>query len=41
MSVIELIGVSKEYESGSETVVALSDVNFSAERGKMVTIVGP
>ena len=41
MSVIELIGVSKEYESGSETVVALSDVDFSAERGKMVTIVGP
>lgn len=41
MSVIELIGVSKEYESGSETVMALSDVDFSAERGKMVTIVGP
>ncbi|MCQ4334965.1 ABC transporter ATP-binding protein [Natronomonas sp. F2-12] len=41
MSVIELIGVRKEYESGSETVVALSDVDFSAERGRMVTIVGP
>jgi putative ABC transport system ATP-binding protein len=41
MSVIELISVRKEYESGSETVVALSDVDFSAERGEMVTIVGP
>ncbi|GAA0525902.1 putative ABC transport system ATP-binding protein [Halorubrum aquaticum] len=41
MSVVELRGVGKRYESGAEIIDALKRVDFSAERGEMVTITGP
>ncbi|OYR59927.1 ABC transporter ATP-binding protein [Halorubrum ezzemoulense] len=41
MSVVELRGVSKRYKSGTEIIDALKGVDFSAERGEMVTITGP
>jgi putative ABC transport system ATP-binding protein len=41
MSVIELEGVVKRYESGTGTIEALEDVDFAAERGEMVTVIGP
>lgn len=41
MSIIELEGVDKRYETGAETVEALKGVDFSAARGEMVTVVGP
>lgn len=41
MSIIELEGVVKRYETGAETVEALKGVDFSAARGEMVTVVGP
>lgn len=41
MSVIELDGVVKRYESGAETIEALKGVDFHAERGEMVTVIGP
>jgi len=41
MSIIELEHVWKRYESGTETVEALKDVNFAAEPGEFVTIMGP
>ncbi|GGL45396.1 ABC transporter ATP-binding protein [Halarchaeum grantii] len=41
MSIIELDSVVKRYESGAETVVALKDVDFHAERGEMVVVTGP
>lgn len=41
MSVIELDGVVKRYESGAETIEALKGVDFRAERGEMVTVIGP
>ncbi|OYR57193.1 ABC transporter ATP-binding protein [Halorubrum halodurans] len=41
MSVVELRGVGKRYESGAETIDALKDVDFTADRGEMVTITGP
>lgn len=41
MSVIELTDIVKRYQSGTETVEALKGVDFHAERGEMVAIVGP
>ena len=41
MSVIELGGVVKRYDTGGETIDALSDVDFAVDRGEMVAIVGP
>ncbi|WP_459193147.1 ABC transporter ATP-binding protein [Halosimplex sp. J119] len=41
MSVVELDGVVKRYESGEQTVEALKGVDFRAERGEMVTVIGP
>jgi putative ABC transport system ATP-binding protein len=41
MSVIELTDVSKQYQSGEETVEALKGVDFHAERGEMVLVTGP
>ncbi|ELZ16006.1 ABC transporter ATP-binding protein [Natrinema limicola] len=41
MSVIALNDVVKRYQTGHETVEALKDVDFRAERGEMVTITGP
>ncbi|ADQ67718.1 ABC transporter ATP-binding protein [Halogeometricum borinquense] len=41
MSIIELENVWKRYESGTETVEALKDVNFTAQPGEFVAIMGP
>jgi putative ABC transport system ATP-binding protein len=41
MSVIELVDVVKQYESGEELITALDDVTFQANHGEMVTIIGP
>jgi putative ABC transport system ATP-binding protein len=41
MSVIELTDISKQYQSGEETVEALKGVDFHAERGEMVLVTGP
>lgn len=41
MSIIELVGVVKEYQSGSEIIEALKGVDFYANRGEMVTVIGP
>mgnify|MGYP002762375918 CR=1 FL=1 len=41
MSVIELVDVVKEYESGEELITALDEVAFQASHGEMVTIIGP
>ncbi|TKX72761.1 ABC transporter ATP-binding protein [Halorubrum sp. GN11_10-6_MGM] len=41
MSVIRLDGVVKRYETGVETIEALKDVNFYADRGEMVVVTGP
>jgi len=41
MSIIELENVVKRYESGAETVEALKGVDFHADHGEMVTIIGP
>ena len=38
---LELRGVVKEYDSGSEVVRALSGVDFRVERGEFVSVVGP
>ncbi|MCD2205041.1 ATP-binding cassette domain-containing protein [Halobacterium sp. KA-6] len=38
---IELDGVVRRYESGTETIEALKGVDFHAERGEMVTVIGP
>jgi putative ABC transport system ATP-binding protein len=39
--VIEARGVTKRYESGSETVEALSDVDLAIEPGEFVAVMGP
>jgi len=41
MSVIELEGVVKRYQSGEEVIEALKGVDFHADRGEMVTVIGP
>jgi putative ABC transport system ATP-binding protein len=38
---LELAGVTKRYESGTETVVALSDVDLSVGAGEFLAVVGP
>ncbi|MFD1511746.1 ABC transporter ATP-binding protein [Halomarina rubra] len=40
-AVVELRGVTKEYRSASETVVALDDVDFAVRPGEFVAVVGP
>ncbi len=40
-AVVELIGVTKRYDTGSETVTALDDVDFTLRRGEFVACVGP
>jgi putative ABC transport system ATP-binding protein len=39
--VVELRGVTKTYESGGGTVVALSEVDFAVAPGEFVAVVGP
>jgi putative ABC transport system ATP-binding protein len=41
MKVIELVDVAKHYQVGGETVEALRGVDFYAERGEMVAVIGP
>ncbi|WP_424000196.1 ABC transporter ATP-binding protein [Haloarcula salina] len=40
-AVIELDSVVKRYQSGEEVIEALKGVDFSADLGEMVTIIGP
>jgi len=39
--ILELIDVSKIYNSGSKSLTVLNDINFSIEGGETVAIVGP
>jgi len=41
MSLIEIKGLSKTYESGEECVMALVDVDLKIERGEFISIMGP
>jgi len=41
VSVIELAAVTKRYTLGGETIVALDAVDFHADRGEFVTVIGP
>lgn len=41
MSIIELSNVWKRYESGTETVEALKAVDFAADPGEFVAVMGP
>ena len=41
MPAIELTGVTRRYEGGGETVVALDSVSLSVDRGAFVAIMGP
>lgn len=41
MAVIELKDVKKVYGKGDAQVVALKDINFKADKGKVVLIMGP
>ncbi len=41
MAVIELKNINKYFGSGISRVHVLSDVNFSAERGQLILVVGP
>lgn len=41
MSLIEIKGLSKTYESGEECVMALVGVNLSIEKGEFVSVMGP
>ena len=40
MAYIELNNLSKEYKSGSSTIVANDNISFNLERGKLLVIVG-
>lgn len=41
MSVIELKNINKYFGSGISRVHVLHDINFSAERGQLILVVGP
>jgi len=41
MSLIEINRLTKSYESGEESVLALSDVDLSIGRGEFISIMGP
>ena len=41
MSVIQLSDVVKRYDTDAETIEALKDVDFHADRGEMVVVTGP
>jgi putative ABC transport system ATP-binding protein len=38
---VELLGVSRRYETGGGTVTALSDVDLSVDAGALVVVLGP
>ena len=40
MSYIELNNLTKKYQSGSDTIVANSDISFNLDKGKLLVIVG-
>jgi ABC-type lipoprotein export system ATPase subunit len=40
-SLVEVIGVTRRFESRAETVTALDDVSFTISRGEIVGLVGP
>ncbi len=40
MSLIEIQGVSKTYQTAEKTITALGDINLSIERGSFVCIIG-
>ena len=41
MSILELVNVDKQYQSGTETIEALKSVDFAVDRGEMVAVIGP
>lgn len=41
MARVELLGVSRRYETGGGTVTALSDVDLSVDAGALVVVLGP
>jgi len=41
VTVLEVEGLTKRYETGGETLMALEDVDFAVEPGEFVSIVGP
>ncbi len=41
MSLIEIKKLSKVYDSGGESVVALKDVDLTIEQGEFISVVGP
>ena len=41
MALIECVGLRREYEMISETVVALDDVDLTIEKGELVMLLGP
>ncbi len=41
MSVIELNNINKYFGSGVSKVHVLHDINFSADRGELILVVGP
>ncbi|MCX2817874.1 ABC transporter ATP-binding protein [Haladaptatus sp. F3-133] len=41
MTAVELIGVTKEYESGDRRVTALDDINVTVDEGEFVSVIGP
>lgn len=38
---ITLQGIGKQYDLGSSTVTALSDIDLSIDRGELITVMGP
>jgi putative ABC transport system ATP-binding protein len=41
MSLIEIINLSKAYESGDECVMALVDLDLDIEKGEFISVMGP
>lgn len=41
MPIVDASGLIKRYKTGSETVVALQDIDFTLESGEFVSVMGP